>query len=180
MRLITMLSVIAGSLLVMTACAGAPRAEPTSAAMEGGDFEMLWQAALDAVTLRFTVESAERDLGAIQTDHLVGGLSMSGFKSNAIGAEARMEDMLHTIRRRAFVEVAGDGTGVVVRVEKERLIRDHPDILRRGIFSVGRDIERRDDPRFGRRWICIGTDRALEARLTAEILQRYYASVERH
>jgi hypothetical protein len=138
------------------------------------EYDALWEAALDAVALRFSVVSAEKTSGVIRTDYLVGALSKTGFKSNAVGAGAVGEDFLHTIRRRAVVETSRGAEPLAVRVEKERMIREHPDIVRGGTFSVGRD-PAADEARVAARWVEAGTDEALAAEISEEIMARYGA-----
>jgi len=164
------------TLVLAAGCAAAPPVEPPGVETEA-DYDALWQAALDAVTLRFHVASAQKGSGSIATDYLVGALSETGFKSNAVGARAAGEDFLHTIRRRAFVEISRAEHPLAVRVEKERLIRRHPEIVRDGTFSVGRDIEA-GEPGARGRWVPAGDDEALAARMTEEIVRRYRAALE--
>lgn len=169
---------VCAALLLAAGCAGGPRVAGPVPVETDAEYDALWQAALDAVTLRFHVASAEKTSGVIKTDYLVGALSKTGFKSNAVGAEAAREDFLHTIRRRAVVEIRRGAEPLAVRVEKERMIREHPDIVRGGTFSVGRELTG-DDPRVASRWVDAGGDEALEAEITREIMARYRARISK-
>ncbi len=133
------------------------------------EYDALWEASVGVVGSRFAISAAQKESGVIETDWLVGALSRTGLKSNAVSGEARSQDFLHTMRRRATVRVARGGEEPLgVEVELARLVREHADAVVGGTFSVGRTIEG-DEEGPKSRWVGQGRDVELEAKMREEI-----------
>lgn len=133
------------------------------------EFEALWEAALRVVGERFEIRSAEKKAGRIETHYLVGALSRTGFKSNAVGGKAVAEDFLHTIRRRAILTVGRGEEPLSVTVEMQRIVRERPDAVRGGTFIEPREGAEETG---STRWLDGGRDGALEAVIAEEIAAR--------
>ncbi len=138
------------------------------------DYDLLWEATLDVVGERFAISRAQKNQGLVEAEYLVGALSKTGFKSNAVSGEALLYEMLHTTRRRAIVKIARTGAPPIdIRVEMDRLVREHPRAIRDGTFSMSASAGDNRAP--GKtRWVDAGPDEQLEATLAAEIAARYH------
>jgi hypothetical protein len=159
----------------LAGCAGAPRAPQPSVLSSGTDYELLWKATVDVVGARFRISSAEKDRGVVETAYLVGALSMTGAKSNAVSTDAVNAELLHTIRRKAVVNVPRTGGEALrVRVDAARFIRERGEVIRGGMFwaweGSGDELDR-----YPSRWFELGRDEELEAVIIAEIEKRYAA-----
>mgnify|MGYP000387624315 CR=1 FL=1 len=173
MKKVSVVLVILFVSLVTGCVSGRSASVDAFAGPEGPDREVLWRAALDATSARFTIESAQHGTGVIKTHWLVGPLSKSAVKSNSVGREAGERALFHTVRRRATITVnTAASNPLEIVVQTERLIREHPDIVRGGTFSLGRRLEG-DDKRVSTRWTEEGRDAPLEEKLREEITARY-------
>lgn len=138
------------------------------------DETRLWRASLDVVGARFAIRSAQEATGRIETEFLVGPLSKTGFKSNAVKGEDAQYDSLHTIRRRAVVTVRPrEIPAVAVEVDRERCVRaGYQEPLAPGVYSI--DMTRgASDPNVTTLWVSEGRDGPLEEVIMREITARY-------
>lgn len=135
------------------------------------DYDGLWAATVDVVSARFEVTKAEKDSGVIETDWLVGPLSMTGFKVNTTRSDAAA-DSLKTYRRRAYVKIDRLATSpVTVVVYREIMIREHPNVTPGGTFTVIRPSEATEGVRIA--WHPDGRDERLEDVIMREITSDY-------
>ncbi len=156
-------------MILISGCATTKQAAESPGAEGDAEFEALWEAALRVVGERFEIGSAEKGAGRIETRYLVGALSRTGLKSNAVGGTAVAEDFLHTIRRRAIVTIGGGEEPLSVTVEMQRAVRERPDAVRGGTFIEPREGE---EAVGDTRWIDTGRDGALEKVIAEEITAR--------
>lgn len=150
-------------------CEGSKRVpSQTEPAAGPVDADLLWSAAVEAVSARFAISSAEKDKGTIRTDFLVGPLSQTGFRVNVAGGDVPAE-VLRTYRRKATVTILPDGTPLLaVVVEKQVMVREQEDAVPSGTFSMDSPEEQ-----VNMKWVSAGRDTALEDTLRAEILAAY-------
>ena len=138
------------------------------------DIKRLWSASLEVVGLRYAIKTAEEDAGTIETDYLTGPLSQTGPKANVVTVRDGEYETLHTIRSRALVKLDVQAADpVTVRVEKQRLVRLHSDVLPRGTFSMD-STRPAEEAAASERWIDEGEDAELEAVIRREITARYH------
>ena len=153
--------------------------DPSTVAAGAADADRLWTAALETVSVRFPVKSAQRAAGTIETDYVVGPLSQTGFKINSVTREDRAYDTLHTMRRRAVVTVKPQGDKpLTVCVYRQRLARIGSEPLPTGTYSL--DLTERRPQAAGERWIDEGRDSALEAVIEKEVAARLAKRPSQH
>lgn len=168
------------TMLVMTllaallGCASRNAAAPAPVTIQSdADYDRLWDSAVAVVGARFPISAAEKGKGTIETTALIGAASMTGLKYNA-GADALPEENLRTVRRKATVIVDRSAAEpLVVRIEKQRLLRERPNVLPTGTYALStrRPYEYVDVE--GNRWMDAGRDEELEATLAREIADRF-------
>ncbi|MCD6405678.1 MAG: hypothetical protein J7M19_07620 [Planctomycetes bacterium] len=167
-------AILLGVLFLAGACAAPVKQGISSMVLQSdADYDLLWQATLDVVGERFAISRAQKNQGLVETDYLIGALSKTGFKSNAVSGEASLYEMLHTTRRRAVVKLARTGAAAIdICVEMGRLAREHPRTIRGGRFSMSASAGD-NQAAWKTRWVDVGPDEQLEATLGAEIEARY-------
>lgn len=155
------------------------------------DDQLAWEQIADVVSGYFTIarEQQVRRSGAawsegqIETAYQGGASWLEPFRKDSVGAFNRWESTFQTIRRKAVVRVIPDANGFLVEVVVEKELEDlpHPERASAGVAvfpndtslptSRSGDVSRTlSSPR----WLPLGRDPALEARMLAEIHARLY------
>jgi hypothetical protein len=119
--------------------------------------------------------------GRIETAYQGGATWLEPFRKDSVGAFNRWESTFQTIRRRATIRVTPDANGFIVEaiVEKELEDLPHPERSTSGVAAFPNDFSL-PSGRSGEvsrtlaspRWIQLGRDSALEAKMLADIHAR--------
>ncbi len=151
--------------------------------------EFAWEQISDVVSDYFTITREQQVRrsgeswceGRIETRYQGGASWLEPFRKDSVGAFNKWESTFQTIRRKATVRVIPDANGFVVEaiVEKELEDLPHPERSSAGIAAFPNDSSL-PTPRAGDvsrtlsspRWLSLGRDPALEAKMLAEIHAR--------
>jgi hypothetical protein len=151
--------------------------------------EAAWEEIADVVSDYFTIAREQQvrrsgdawSEGRIETAYQGGATWLEPFRHDSVGAFNRWESTFQTIRRIAVVRVMPDANGFQVEVVVQKEIEDlpHPERAMAGAASFRFDqslpSDRADDVSrtfSSRRWLPLGRDPALEARMLADIHAR--------
>ena len=126
----------------------------------------------------FQVARESKLEGIIETNYRGGSNVLEPWHHDSVGVENRLESTLQSIRRRAFVNMQADGSGMMtvgVRVDKE--IEDLPGLAANyeggATFQESQPLTRDLDQVVGQsgpsRWLSIGRDPLLERQLLGQI-----------
>jgi hypothetical protein len=151
--------------------------------------EYAWEQIADVVSDYFTI-SREQQVrrsgdawceGRIETQYQGGATWLEPFRKDSVGMFNRWESTFQTIRRKATVRVMPDANGYLVEVVVEKELEDlpHPERSSAGAAAFPNDSslpsERSNNVSrtlSSPRWLPLGRDPALEARMLAEIHAR--------
>ncbi|MGE3241239.1 MAG: hypothetical protein AB7G28_06155 [Pirellulales bacterium] len=151
--------------------------------------EYAWEQITDVVSDYFTISREQQvrrsgeawSEGKIETRYQGGATWLEPFRKDSVGAFNRWESTFQTIRRRATVRVAPDPNGYVVEVIVEKELEDlpHPERSTSGVAAFPNDFSlpsgRSGDVSrtlSSPRWIQLGRDKPLEAKMLADIHAR--------
>ena len=180
-RLILLL-VVACFLTGFTGCVSFYGPQPggvNAVSVSPGQFDVMWERAVAVLNNNHFMIARESKLqGVIETHYRAGANVLEPWHPDSVGIENRLESTLQSIRRRIIVTFrhsSNDALVVSVRVEKE--IEDVPGIAATyeggATFSdanpLQRDLTQVTGQSSPSRWIPLGTDPALEARLMRQI-----------
>ena len=151
--------------------------------------EYAWEQIADVVSDYFTISREQQvrrsgeawSEGRIETAYQGGAGWLEPFRKDSVGAFNKWESTFQTIRRKATVRVIPDANGFVVEVIVEKELEDlpHPERSSAGIAAFPNDSSL-PTPRAGDvsrtlsspRWLSLGRDPALEAKMLADIHAR--------
>jgi hypothetical protein len=151
--------------------------------------EYAWEQIADVVSDYFTIAREQQvrrsgeawSEGKIETRYQGGATWLEPFRKDSVGAFNRWESTFQTIRRRATIRVMPDPNGYVVEaiVEKELEDLPHPERSTSGVAAFPNDFSL-PSARSGEvsrtlaspRWIQLGRDKPLEAKMLADIHAR--------
>lgn len=151
--------------------------------------EYAWEQIADVVSEYFTIAREQQvrrsgeawSEGKIETRYQGGATWLEPFRKDSVGAFNRWESTFQTIRRRATIRVMPDPNGYVVEaiVEKELEDLPHPERSTSGVAAFPNDFSLPNDRSGGvsrtassPRWIQLGRDKPLEAKMLADIHAR--------
>lgn len=151
--------------------------------------EYAWEQIADVVSDYFTIAREQQvrrsgeawSEGKIETRYQGGATWLEPFRKDSVGAFNRWESTFQTIRRRATVRVMPDPNGYVVEVIVEKELEDlpHPERSTSGVAAFPNDFSlpsgRSGDVSrtlSSPRWIQLGRDKPLEAKMLADIHAR--------
>jgi hypothetical protein len=151
--------------------------------------EVAWDQIVDVVTDYFTVTREQQvrrsgeswSEGRIETAYQGGAGWLQPFRKDSVGSFNRWESTFQTIRRKALVRVMPDANGFQVEVIVEKELEDlpHPERAMAGAAAFRFDQSLPSDraQEVGRtfssdRWLPLGRDAALEAKMLADIQSR--------
>lgn len=150
--------------------------------------EQTWEQIVDVVSEYFTVGREQQVRrsgeawceGLIETRYQNGASWLEPWRKDSVGAFNRWESTFQTIRRRAQVRVIPDANGFLVEVVVDKELEDlpHPEQASAGVASFPNftlPSERSGDVNrtlSSPRWIPLGRDPALEAKMLADIHAR--------
>ena len=151
--------------------------------------EFAWEQIVDVVTEYFTVTREQQvrrsgeawSEGRIETAYQGGASWLVPFRKDSVGSFNRWESTFQTIRRKALVRVMPDANGFAVEVIVEKELEDlpHPERAMAGAAAFRFDQSLPSDraQEVGRtfsseRWLPLGRDAALEAKMLADIQTR--------
>ncbi|HUG68342.1 MAG TPA: hypothetical protein VMM76_11355 [Pirellulaceae bacterium] len=154
--------------------------------LPAADAEFVWMQVVDTIDDYFQIEREERMRvvggvvleGRIDTRPLTGATIFEPWRSDSVGAYARLESTAQSIRRRAEVRVVPIQSGYSVEV---LVFKELENVLRSAGAPVRMGTERLDDTephgdRLGNEetlnWIPKGRDVALERQILAELYGR--------
>ena len=150
--------------------------------------EYAWEQISDVVSDYFTI-SREQQVrrsgdawceGRIETQYQGGASWLEPFRKDSVGMFNRWESTFQTIRRKATVRVTPDANGYLVEVVVEKELEDlpHPERASAGAAAFPNQslpTERAGDVSrtlSSPRWLPLGRDPALEAKMLADIHAR--------
>jgi hypothetical protein len=150
--------------------------------------EYAWEQISDVVSDYFTISREQQvrrsgdawSEGRIETQYQGGASWLEPFRKDSVGMFNRWESTFQTIRRKATVRVTPDANGFLVEVIVEKELEDlpHPERSSAGAAAFPNQslpTERAGDlsrTLSSPRWLPLGRDPALEARMLAEIHAR--------
>jgi hypothetical protein len=151
--------------------------------------EYTWEQIADVVSDYFTIGREQQVRrsgeawceGRIETQYQGGATWLEPFRKDSVGAFNKWESTFQTIRRRAIVRVIPDANGFMVEVIVEKELEDlpHPERASASVASFPNDFslptQRAGDvsrTMASPRWLPMGRDPALEAKMLAEIHAR--------
>jgi hypothetical protein len=151
--------------------------------------EYAWEQIVDVVTEYFTVTREQQvrrsgeawSEGRIETAYQGGASWLVPFRKDSVGSFNRWESTFQTIRRKALVRVMPDANGYAVEVIVEKELEDlpHPERAMAGAaaFRFDQSLPSDRSQEVGRtfssdRWLPLGRDAALEAKMLADIQTR--------
>lgn len=151
--------------------------------------EFAWEQIVDVVTEYFTVTREQQvrrsgeawSEGRIETAYQGGASWLVPFRKDSVGSFNRWESTFQTIRRKALVRVMPDANGFAVEVIVEKELEDlpHPERAMAGAaaFRFDQSLPSDRSQEVGRtfsseRWLPLGRDAALEAKMLADIQAR--------
>ncbi len=151
--------------------------------------EFTWEQIADVVSNYFTISREQQvrrsgeawSEGRIETAYQGGATWLEPFRKDSVGAFNRWESTFQTIRRSAVVRVIPDANGFLVEVVVQKEIEDlpRPERAMAGVASFPNDTpltqtrtEKVSRTVSSSRWLPLGRDPALEARMLAEIHAR--------
>ena len=170
----------------------APEASPGFAnpiMVPASDDQMAWEQITDVVSDYFPIAREQQvrrsgeawSEGRIETAYEGGATWLEPFRKDSVGRFNRWESTFQTIRRSAVVRVIPDANGYLVEVVVQKEIEDlpHPERATAGAATFLND-ESLPTKRAGDvsrtlsspRWLPLGRDPALEARLLADVHAR--------
>jgi hypothetical protein len=155
--------------------------------------EFAWEQIVDVVTEYFTVTREQQvrrsgeawSEGRIETAYQGGASWLVPFRKDSVGSFNRWESTFQTIRRKALVRVMPDANGFAVEVIVEKELEDlpHPERAMAGAAAFRFDQSLPSDraQEVGRtfsseRWLPLGRDAALEAKMLADIQARLHGA----
>ena len=153
------------------------------------DDVLAWEQIVDVVTDYFQIareQQARRGYdgwveGSIETQYQGGATWLEPMRRDSVGAFNRWESTFQTIRRRALIRVVPDAGGYQVEVIVTKEIEDlpHPEHASAAVAAFPNDGSLPSQRAGGvsrthssPRWIPLGRDPALEARMLADIHAR--------
>jgi hypothetical protein len=165
---------------------------PNSIQVPVANDEAAWDQIVDVVTEYFPVarEQQARRSGAawaegrIETGYQSVATIFEPFRKDSVGSYNRWESTFQTIRRIAVVRVMPDAVGfqveVIVQKELEDLPRPENSTAGSAVFRNVTTLPSSREPEVNRllsspRWIPLGRDPALEAKMAADIQARFTA-----
>lgn len=151
--------------------------------------ELAWEQITDVVSDYFTISREQQarrsgdvwSEGRIETRYQSGATWLEPQRDDSVGAFNRWESTFQTIRRRATVRVVPDQGGYLVEVVVEKELEDLPQpehaTAGAAVFRTDNSLPTNRANVVSRtvsspRWIPLGRDAALEARMLAEIHAR--------
>src|SRR3989304_5132995 len=151
--------------------------------------QLAWEQIADVVSDYFTIAREQQvrrsgeawSEGRIETAYQGGASWLEPFRKDSVGAFNRWESTFQTIRRKAVVRVIPDANGFLVEVVVEKELEDlpHPERASASVAAFPNDTPlttaRAGDVSrtlSSPRWLSLGRDPALEARMLAEIHAR--------
>jgi hypothetical protein len=151
--------------------------------------EITWEQIADVVSDYFTISREQQvrrsgeawSEGRIETAYQGGASWLEPFRKDSVGAFNRWESTFQTIRRKALVRVIPDATGFLVEVVVEKELEDlpRPERASAGVAAFPNDFSlptaRAGDVSrtlSSPRWLPLGRDPALEAKMLADIHAR--------
>ena len=170
----------------------APEAAPGFANpifVPASDDQLAWEQIADVVSDYFTIAREQQvrrsgeawSEGRIETAYQGGASWLEPFRKDSVGAFNRWESTFQTIRRTALVRVMPDANGYLVEVVVQKEIEDlpHPERASASVAAFPNDTSlptaRAGDVSrtlSSPRWLPLGRDPALEARMLADIHAR--------
>jgi len=151
--------------------------------------EYVWEQIADVVNDYFTIGREQQvrrsgeawSEGRLETQYQGGAGWLEPFRKDSVGTFNKWESTFQTIRRKALVRVIPDANGYVVEVIVEKELEDlpHPERASASVAAFPNDFSL-PNPRSGDvsrtlcspRWLPLGRDPALEAKMLADIHAR--------
>lgn len=137
--------------------------------------ELAMEAAEEAlVKMRFVIEKYDTEKGLIITKPLRGAQFFEFWRRDNVGAQARAEASIHSIRRTAVLNFSGAQNQLCikcdVRTERLSMIEEDDDeiTMADGVFS-GRSRQHLAMDTGGMSWTKLGTDAGLETKILGRI-----------
>jgi hypothetical protein len=156
-------------------------AEPNPVFVAANNHETVWERTVDVLhAYQFPIARENKPDGIIETDYKVGAGLLEPWHQDSLGADARLESSLQSIRRRVFVTLNPTDRGYLIGVE---VFKELEDLNGPASNSAGaatfqestplqRDLDRVVGQSAPSGWIPVGRD----ARLEQAILQSLHAN----
>lgn len=168
-------------ILTVAGCTSIPRVVENPLVIPVGDFEYVWQQAVEVLDEYFDISSENRLDGRIETYPLVSATLLEPWRQDAVDSRDRFENTLQTYRRRAFVHLTQANGGYAIQVEVHRELEDlpHPayantgDAIFRTEMALHREHQVIGPIPVTRGWIPEGRDWKLETRILDDLSERF-------
>ena len=175
------LAIVAFTGLLPGCLSGPSRAQPQASALliPASQFDTIWERAVAVLNRNHFLIARESKLeGVIETEYRAGSNLLELWHPDSVGFENRLESTLQSVRRKVTVAFGQSGTDqIMVSVYVDKQIEDVPSLA--AIYEGGatfpeadpldRDLSQVIGQSGPSRWVSLGRDPLLEARLTAQI-----------